>query len=76
LETQNQSYRKEAVSRLIDGVYRAECAISPSQPINLMKSKWRLATDCVVRKNNYDAYIQAIERLTLQNKLDQILSYS
>ena len=39
LEKQSQAYRNEAINRLIDSVDRADCTISPSQPMNLKRTK-------------------------------------
>ena len=45
LEKQKQFYHKEALNRLITSFARVDCTVSPSQPINVKKAKWRLATD-------------------------------
>jgi hypothetical protein len=48
LETQNQSYRKEALKRLIDSACTDDFIIAPSQLINIKTAKWKLASDLVV----------------------------
>lgn len=55
LESQSQSYRKEALKRLLDSTREDDFIIAPSQPINIKMAKWRLATNLVVRKNNLEA---------------------
>jgi hypothetical protein len=42
LEKQSQSYPDKALNRLIDSVDRAYCTISPSQPIEMKRARWRL----------------------------------
>jgi hypothetical protein len=73
LETQNQSYRKEALTRLIDSVDRADCNIAPTQLVSTKRAKWQFATDFIVRKDNYESHIHAIERLTLSGKPDEFI---
>ena len=47
---ENQSYRIEALKRLLDKVHRDDYIVAPSQPVNIEMAKWRLAIDFVVRK--------------------------
>jgi hypothetical protein len=73
LETQNPSYRKEALKRLIDSTRTDDFIIAPSQPMNIKTAKWKLASDLVVRKDNLEATVHAIERLSLRDKPDQFI---
>jgi len=69
LRKQNQSYRKEALKRLLDSVHNIDYIVDPSQLDNIKGAKCRLAADFVVRKDNIEASIYAIERLFSDNKL-------
>ncbi len=73
LGTQSQSYRKEALKRLLDSAHRDDFIIAPPLPINIKKVKWKLAADFVVRKDNLEANVHAIERISLRNKPDQLI---
>ena len=70
---QSQSYRKEALKQLRDSTHGDDFLIAPSQPMSIKRAKWRLAADFVVRKDNLEANIQAIERLSLRDKPDQFI---
>jgi hypothetical protein len=70
-ETQNRSYCKEALKRLIDNTHTDDFIIAPSQPINIKRATWKLASDLVVRKDNLEATVHAIERISLRDKPDQ-----
>jgi hypothetical protein len=65
LETRSQSYCKEALKRLLDSSHKDDVIIAPSQPINIKMAKWNLAADFVVRKDNLEANVHAIERISL-----------
>jgi predicted RecB family nuclease len=73
LETQSLSYRKEALKRLLDNANRDDFISAPSQPINIKVAKWKMAADFVVRKENLEANIHAIERISLLDKPDQFI---
>jgi len=73
LQKQNQSYRKEALKRLLDSVHKTDSIVAPSQFVNIKEAKWRLAADFVVRKDNIEASIHAIGRLFSDNKPDQLI---
>jgi hypothetical protein len=73
LQRQNQSYRKEALRRLLESVHNADCIVAPPRLVNI-KAKWRLAADFVVRKNNIEASVHAIERLFSDNKSAQLIA--
>ena len=72
LETQNLSYHNEALKRLIDSTRTDDFIIAPS-PINIKTANWKLASDLVVRKDNLEATVHAIERLSLRDKPDQFI---
>ncbi len=73
VETQNQSYRIEAFKQLLDNVHQNDSILAPTKPLNIKKSTWRLAADFVVRKDNLESRIFALERLSLKGKPDQYL---
>lgn len=73
LQRQNQSYRKEALKRLLESVHKADSIVAPSRLVNIKKAKWRLAADFVVRKNNIEASVHAIERFFSYNKPVQLI---
>ena len=70
---QSQSYRKKALKHLLESAHRDDLLIAPSQPMNIKRAKWRLAADFVARKDNLEANIQAIERLSSRHKPDQFI---
>jgi len=63
LERQSQSYRKEALKRLLASAHGDDFIIAPSLPINIKMAKWKLATDIVVHKDNLQASVHAIEHI-------------
>jgi len=73
LRSQNQSYRKEALKRLLASGHKADSIVAPSQLVNIRNAKWRLASDFVVRKDNIEASVHAIERLFSDKKPVQLI---
>ncbi len=73
LQKQNLSYRTEGLKRLLDNAHNSDFLIAPSQPVNIKKAKWRLATNFLVRKDNIEASIHAIERLAPDGKSLQLI---
>jgi predicted RecB family nuclease len=73
LETHSQYYRKEALKRLLASVHRDDFIVAPSRPINIKIAKWKLAADFSVRKDNLEANVHAIERMSLQDRPDQFI---
>jgi hypothetical protein len=73
LQAQNQSYRKEALKRLVESFHKADAIVAPSQLVNIKNAKWRLAADFVVRKDNIEASVHAIERLYSDKKPVQLM---
>ena len=73
LRSQNQSYRKEALKRLLESVHKADSIVAPSQLLNIRNAKWKLAADFVVRKENIEASVHAIERLSSDKKPGQLI---
>jgi predicted RecB family nuclease len=63
VKTRNESYRREGLKRLMEGVLRDECVISPTDAGHLKTSKWRLSVDLVARAQNLESGIHAVERL-------------
>ena len=73
LRSQNQSYRKEALKRLLASVHKADSIVAPSQLVNIRNAKWRLASDFVLRKDNIEASVHAIERMFSDKKPVQLI---
>lgn len=63
LRTQNESYRSEGCTRLIEGSLRNECVISPPDIGHIKMAKWRFAVDIVACTQNLESSIHAVERL-------------
>lgn len=70
---QNQSHRKEGLKRLLENVHNNDFIIAPSQPLNVKRATWRLIADFAVRKDNIEAIVHAIERLTSDGKSLQLI---
>ena len=73
VEKQNHLYRDEAPNQIMDDIGVADFTSSPSQPLNIKTANWRLAADFVARKDNLEAHISAIERLSSEGKPVQLI---
>lgn len=63
VRAQNESYHKDGIKRLTEGSTPDECITGSPSAINLKAAKWRLATDCVVRTQNLESSLHAVERI-------------
>ena len=62
-ETLNQSYRREGLTRLASGFSPEHVAVDLSIAKQLASVSWQLTINLVVRANNLEANIDAVERL-------------
>jgi len=57
-------YQEKALNRILDNIGGNDFNSSPTQSLNIKTANWRLAIDFVSRKDNLEAHIPAIERLS------------
>jgi len=62
VRAQNESYHNDGIKRLKEGSTPDECITGSPSAINLKAANWRLATDCVVRTQNLESSLHAVER--------------
>jgi len=60
---QNESYRNDGIKRLTEGTAPDECIIGSPGTTNMKAPKWRLAMDYVVRAQNLESSLHAVERI-------------
>ena len=72
---QNHLYWEEALNRILDDIGVDDFTSSPAQPLNIKMAKWRLAADVVVRKEDLEANVPAIEQLSSESKRVQQYGY-
>jgi predicted RecB family nuclease len=58
---QNESYRNDGIKRLTEGAAPDECIIGSTGTTNMKAAKWRLAVDYVVRAQNLESSLHAVE---------------
>jgi CRISPR/Cas system-associated exonuclease Cas4 (RecB family) len=58
---QNESYRNDGIKRLTEGIAPDECIIGSPGTTNMKAPKWRLAMDYVVRAQNLESSLHAVE---------------
>lgn len=63
VRTQNESYCSDGIKRLMEGAAPDEFVVGPRGTKNLKTVKWRLAVNLVVRVQNLESSIHAVERL-------------
>ncbi len=73
IEKKNRLYREEALNRISDNIGSDYFIFSPGLPLNIKMAKWRLAVDFMVRKENLEAHVPAIERLSSEGKPVQLI---
>lgn len=62
VRTQAESYRYAGMKGLMAGAANDECIIGSQETKNLKTTKWRLAIDLVIRAQNLESSLQAVER--------------
>ncbi|BFU90856.1 MAG: hypothetical protein NTAFB01_20430 [Nitrospira sp.] len=62
VRTQAESYRHAGMKGLMAGAADDECIIGSQETKTLKTTKWRLAIDLVVRAQNLESSLQAVER--------------
>ena len=60
---QNESYRNDGIKRLTEGIAPDKCIIRSPGTTNMKAPKWRLAMDYVVRAQNLESSLHAVERI-------------
>jgi len=65
---QNHWYQEEALKRIVKDSGGDYYTFSPTQPLNIKTAKWKLSVDFVVRKENLEAHVPAVERLSSHGK--------
>ncbi len=68
VKAQSEAYRIEAARRLTAGVSPDQYVTGPSQSENPKTAKWRLAVDFVVRSENLESQIHAVERVPSERR--------
>jgi predicted RecB family nuclease len=68
LRTQKESCRSEGIKRLTEGATTGECVIGSSGTNNMKTAKWRLATEYVVRAQNLESSLHAVERIPSEGR--------
>lgn len=68
LRTQKESCRSEGIKRLTEGAKTGECVIGSSGTNNFKSAKWRLATEYVVRVQNLESSLHAVERVPSEGR--------
>ena len=63
VDTQNESYRNDALDRLMKGVPINDRANSPTGAGDLKTAQWRLAVELVARAEDLESSIHAVERV-------------
>jgi predicted RecB family nuclease len=63
LRMQKESCRSEGIKRLTEGATTGECVIDSSGANNMKTAKWRLATEYIVRAQNLESSLHAVERI-------------
>jgi predicted RecB family nuclease len=65
---QNESYRSSGIEHLMAGIASDECAINPPAEENLATAQWRLAVDFVLRTQDLEAHLHAVERIPSEGR--------
>ena len=65
---QNESYRNDGIKRLTEGAAPDECIIGSPGTTNMKAAKWRLAMDYVVRAQNLESSLHAVERIASEGR--------
>ncbi len=68
LRTQKESCRSEGIKRLTEGATTGECVIGSSGTNNMKTAKWLLATEYVVRVQNLESNLHAMERIPSEGR--------
>jgi predicted RecB family nuclease len=68
LRTQKESCRSEGIKRLAEGAKTGECVIGSSGTNNIKTAKWRVATEYVVRAQNLESSLHAVERVPSEGR--------
>src|SRR5437868_4837572 len=68
VRSQNEAYRIEGTRHLTAGIPPGEFVISPPETESLKMAKWRLAVDLVVKSQNLESTLHAVERVPSEGR--------
>jgi predicted RecB family nuclease len=63
VRAQNESYRNDGIKRLMKSAAPDECIIGSASALDLKAANWSVATDFVVRTQNLESSLHAVERI-------------
>jgi predicted RecB family nuclease len=66
-QTQDESYRRAEIRRLLSRTHQSECIICPSGD-NLKPGKWRLAIGVLAKTKHLESYLHAVECLPSEGR--------